>query len=138
MTSTPHETSDCGEPDYLDLMMALRGFRIRCYPSVLADQSRFCQTLSIVRGDTELPLLDEASIAARSKGLVFSAPPSDPRELGLAAAQLTSDGWPQSAIYAVRGVFAFGPCNFAFAEQCALYSLHLNQTCLLAKQLLAM
>jgi hypothetical protein len=138
MTPTPRDTSNCGKPDHLDLMMALRGFRIRSYPNVLTDRSRFCQTLSIVCGDTELPPLDEASIAARFKGVVFSAAPSDPRELGLAAAKLAGDGWPESAIYAVRGVFAFGPCNFAFAEQCALYSLHLDQNCHLAKQLLAM
>jgi hypothetical protein len=138
MTTPSRDTSTCGEPSYIALMMALGGFRIRSYPAVLADPNRFCQTLSIVCGDTELPVPAEASIAARLKGLVFSAPPNDPRELGFAAARLAKDGWPEPAIFAVRGVFAFGPCNFPFAEQYALYSLHLNQNCFMAKQLLAM
>lgn len=136
-TPTPNQSNE-GVAEHIPLIMALQGFRIRSYSSLLGEPSQFCRKLSLVCGEQELPAVDDATVASRLSGQSFSEAPSDPRELGLAAARLSQQGWPEAAIYAVRGIMAFGPCNFNFAEKCALYSLTLERECLLAKQILNM
>lgn len=120
-------------PKYLPLIFALKDLQIRYYPAQFNSPEEFSRSACLLRGDSILPMVEDADIEARLRTARVTELPPDPMA---SLMRLDMSDWPDDAFLAVRGILAFGPGDDKLATECALHSLKLNRNCRLARQLL--